>query len=242
MKKKTKIIIFAILAATIGGYYYFYNSDDEGDDDDGSGDDEDYGDYDWSEYETEPDIADEYLETEILLNQGAIYKGEIPSQFIGDFEIVSVQGTNLQDQLKIENLGFGQYSLINPISLTTGEEYLIGATGNEFDVHIRYVNALTYAIEVTRNFTSAYLDAVIITIDEQEIVTMFDEVYYQFSESGVYPINVRIETSLPDYGTGNPNQFVIDIDFDLQVSSSSNYESGTSELEFTDFLITQAGV
>ena len=241
MKKQTKIIIFAAVAMAAAAYYWYVSDeDDDGDDDD---DDDSNASGELPDDETDVVIDEDYLDPEILLNEGEIYKGEIPSGFAPDFEIDTTIGANLQDQAKVESIGFDQYQLINAISLTTGEEFLIGGSGNEFDVTIRYVNALTYALKVTRNFTEGILDGVVFDIDGEEISVMLDEVYYQFSEAGVYPINVVINTSEQDQDmSGQPVMYQTEIDFEIQVSSSSNYASGTVELGFSEFLIAQANV
>ena len=191
-------------------------------------------------------IPFDYKEPEILVDSGNIYSGVIPNQFKPtiDVEHYNVGGINLNDVTQVDDLGYNQYEIKNPIELTTLQSFNIGAGANQFTIEVKHINALTYEFTVIQNYTGFYVNGISWIINGEELSSMTNEpIMYQFPNAGSYDIDVEIfggQQDFDDYSSdaGLESELIL---FTLTVDdpSSSQYSSGTAEVAFNDMITMQ---
>jgi len=188
----------------------------------------------------------DYKEPEILVDSGNIYSGVIPNQFKPtiDVEHYNVGGINLNDVTQVDDLGYNQYEIKNPIELTTLQSFNIGAGANQFTIEVRHINSLTYEFTVIQNYTGFIVNGISWIINGEELSSMTnDPIMYQFPNAGNYDIDVEIfggQQDFDDYSSdaGLESELIL---FTLTVDdpSSSQYSSGTAEVAFNDMITMQ---
>lgn len=194
-------------------------------------------------------IPFDYKEPEILVDSGNIYSGVIPNQFKPtiDVEHYNVGGVNLNDVTQVDDLGFNEYEIKNPIALTTLQSFNIGAGANQFTIEVKHINSLTYEFTVIQNYTGFIVNGVSWIINGEELSSMTnDPIMYQFPNEGNYDIDVEIfggQQDFDDYSSdsGLESELIL---FTLTVDnpSSSQYSSGTEEVAFNDYTEYQSGL